>query len=223
MVFTPENRKKLDNVTVVQYRGRQRVYEIIAIPNKLYEYKRNPRLSLDEVLHTQSIFTDSSRGELARADEIKQEFGGSSEDALRKILEQGSEQKDKATREYEQSTTRKLIVDGVSKRLRTSDGRPVTQPQVEELLRTISYVQTTKPPKVQVNLIIKRLLPLGYTRRVIRMRADGPLNLQEITDSLPDGSSCTMTGQMIEATDDLYGPIHRLAEALKVKLTDLDV
>ncbi|KAI5189749.1 ribosome maturation protein SDO1 [Nematocida sp. AWRm77] len=222
MVFTPENRKKLDNVTVVQYKGKNKTYEIIAIPNKLYEYKRKKDMPLDAVLHTQSIFTDASRGKLAKTEDVKKDFGGTYEKALRCILEQGSEQKDKATREYEQSNTKKLIVEGVCRRLRSKNNVPLTAVQVEDLLRSILYIQTNKPPKVQVNLIIKQLLPLGYMRRTIRMQVEGSIDLQEVLSALPQGSFCRVTENTIEATDDLYGSIHRLAEEQKVAITDID-
>lgn len=219
MVFTPENRKKLDNVTVVQYRGRHRAFEIIAVPNRLYEYKRNPEMSLDEVLQTRSIFADTSRGELAKAEDVSREFGADRESALRKILEQGSERKDKETREYELEVTGKAILEGVVARVRAPDRAKLTAAQAEELLRKLAYVQNKKPPKAQVADITKRAVKLGYTRRTVRMRAHGALDLSTI--ELPEGSHYTVRGGAIEATDDLYGAIHRLAERAQVRVEDL--
>lgn len=210
MIFTPENRKKIEDATVVQYKGKYGNFEIVAVPNKLYEYKRDTKMGLDEVLQSRSIFADASKGKQARTEEIQKEFGGGREEALRIILEQGSEKKDKATREYEFEVSRRKIVEGVMSRVRTVDGRRMSANNVEELLKKIAYAMSGRPEKVQVSEIAKKAVKHGYKRKVLKMKISKAIDLSGVV--LGEGSHCAVKNSVVEATDDLYGQIHRIAD-----------
>ncbi|OAG31554.1 ribosome maturation protein SDO1 [Nematocida displodere] len=221
MVFAPET-KKMDNVTVLTYKGKSKTYEIAAIPNKLYEYKRNRSLSVDAVVQSRSIFSDLSRGELAKREDLEKEFGESREEAIRKILDKGVKKRDKAAREYEQENLRKAVKEGVLKRLRTGTGQKLTPEQAEELFKLAQYAPSTKPAKAQVSDLAKKAVRLGYQRKVIRMKVQTEGALWPEAGVPAEGSFFTfLTPTLIEATDDLYGHIHRIAEENQIILEDL--
>ncbi|KAH9386312.1 ribosome maturation protein SDO1 [Nematocida major] len=222
MVFTPENVKKLQDIVVVVYKGKHGTYEVAAHPKRLYEYRRKTA-SLEDVLCTESIFSDISRGRLASRKSISEEFKKDNRGALEVILSQGTERKDSATREYEQESARKAVAEGLLQRVRKENNRRLTQEEAEAVLKTINYTPSTKPMKVQISDAIKKAVQLGYSKRAIQVRAGKGMDWAALKSSLPAGSFIRETARagVVEMSDDLYGPVHRAASAQGVELEDL--
>ncbi|OAG33069.1 ribosome maturation protein SDO1 [Nematocida sp. ERTm5] len=222
MIFTPENIKKLQDVVVVVYKGKHGNYEVAAHPKKLYEYRRQTA-SLDDVLCTESIFSDISKGKLASKKSVQEEFGRVHTAALETILKHGTERKDSATRVYEQESAKKEIAEGIVHRMRKESGETLTHAEAESILRKVNYVPSAKPMKIQLSDILKKAIQLGYKRRTIRAKVDKELNWSKVTAEIPAGSlfrETTMPG-VIEISDDLYGAVHRFAESQNASIEDL--
>ncbi|KAI5134209.1 ribosome maturation protein SDO1 [Nematocida ausubeli] len=222
MIFTPENIKKLQDIVVVVYKGKHGNYEVAAHPKKLYEYRRQTA-SLDEVLWTESIFSDISKGKLAGKKSVQDEFGRDHGKALEEILKLGTERKDSATREYEQENSKKAMAEGIIHRMRKEGGEVLTHAEAEGVLRKINYTPSGKPMKIQLSDVLKKTVLLGYARRKIRARVAKRLDWSAITSALPIGSflrEIDATG-IIEMSDDLYGAVHRHAESHNAEIEDL--
>ncbi|KAI5181048.1 ribosome maturation protein SDO1 [Nematocida sp. AWRm80] len=224
MIFTPENIKRLENVTVITFKTKNRSYEVAAVPNRLYEYKRNKKIPIGEIVHTTSIFTDISKGEIAKkADILKDLKTKTLEDALVFILDNGVEKKDRATREYENESIRKSVKEGIFTRVRTVENELLSAEEQERLLKRVEYSPSTKPIKVQINDVIKKAIQIGYTRRTIRISiSPKDLTLIDWTklEPLPEGSSFRIENNTIHITDDLYGRVYRLAQEKGIQLVD---
>ncbi|KAI5188756.1 ribosome maturation protein SDO1 [Nematocida minor] len=220
MIFTPENVKKLQDIVVVVYRGKYGNYEVAAHPKRLYEYRRNTAC-LEEVLCTESIFSDISRGKLASKKSIKDEFNTTERKALEIILSQGTERKDSATREYEQQNARKAVAEGLVQRVRKGGNKVLTHQEAEEVLKKINYTPSAKPIKIQLSDVLKKAVHLGYSRRALRVKVDKEMDWSEIVDTLPHGSFFRKAENVIEASDDLYGAINRLAAASGAEIEEL--
>lgn len=61
-MFLPENQKRLTNVSVVSLKKFGKRYELAVYPNKLYEYRNGMNTPLSEILHTDQIFVNVSKG-----------------------------------------------------------------------------------------------------------------------------------------------------------------
>ncbi|KAI5171694.1 ribosome maturation protein SDO1 [Nematocida sp. LUAm3] len=224
-MFLPNNKKKIENITVVVYRGKRRNLEIAAIPNKLYEYKRKQDMLISEVVPTFAIFSDFGRGKLASKEEILQELGVHGEEAVRKILNFGAEKGDTATRELLQENMKKSVKDGVLTRLRGKNRELISSSEADELLRKTGYTVSSKSVKLQINEVIKKALKLGYKRRVMEILVkpgkDTYVDWKEIEETLPDGSFFQKKDKSIVISDDMYGAVCRYAEEHNIELEDV--
>lgn len=177
MVFSPLNQKKLTNVSVVSYRPRKTTYELAVYPNKLYEYRRDRRVPLDEILHIQSIFNDVGRGALSKREDVERDLSKDNLEAIRLILDRGAEQRGRKTREYEHGNVRKEVWGHLGKRLRLKSGKALAQEEAEALIKRVGYnIKEGREAKVQANDIIKRAMEadLGDYRRAtmaVKIRA----------------------------------------------------
>lgn len=229
-----ETKTKLENITVLRYRGKHRAFEVLAVPNKLGEYRRSSAAPIDSVLATRSIFADARMGRLAKKEDLLAEFGSLHEDnVLRMILMKGTEKGDRETRDSENSALGKSIREGVRRRLRTAEGRRLSDIQVEQLLKKVAYQPThNKPVKAQVSEVAKKAVLLGYQRKRIsvEVRSSSPDTLFEIEKSLqasglqPGSAFSTEQHEgwvLVSLSDDLYGEMHRLAESHKWDIKEL--
>lgn len=221
MIFTPENIKKLQDIVIVVYRGKHGNYEVAAHPKRLYEYRRKTAC-MEEVLCTESIFSDISQGKLASKKSIEEEFGAAGKKALEIILNQGTERKDSATREYEQQSAKKAIIEGIMQRIRKENNKTLTQQEAENILRKINYTPSGKSIKIQTTDVIKKAIQIGYRRRAMRIQVSKKIDWSDILRGLPDGSFFTETNGTIEASDDLYGPIYRKAAAENAEIEEVE-
>lgn len=220
MIFTPENVKKLQDIVVVVYRGKHGNYEVAAHPKKLYEYRRKTAC-IEEVLCTESIFSDISRGKLASKKNIEDEFNTTGKKALEIILNYGTERKDSATREYEQQSAKKAVSEGIVQRIRKENNKMLTKKEAEEILKKINYIPSAKPMKIQITDALKKAIQLGYSRRMIRIQINKKIDWAEVVKTLPYGSFFAEKDCIIEASDDLYGAIHRASILNNAEIEEL--
>lgn len=89
-IFTPVNQVKLTNVCVVRLKKGGQRFELACYPNKVQEYRLCITTDLDEILQTPNIFTNVSKGQLARAFELDSAFDTTNIKIIcKEILEKG--------------------------------------------------------------------------------------------------------------------------------------
>lgn len=158
-MFTPENIKKLTNVSIVSLKTRDHRFELALFPNKFYEYQHNLERDLEKILHTDVIFKDVSKGQIAAKDTIAHEFPKMAhESVVRFILTHGVEKKSEKTRLYELNKKEREIAVVVSKKV-LFEGRNLSSERAVDVMKEKGLsVCLRKDAKVQANGMIKVLL-----------------------------------------------------------------
>ena len=88
-INTPINHVQLTNVAVVRINKGGKRFEIACYRNKVVDYRQGLEQDLSEVLQTNRIFTNVSKGEFAKAKDLQKVFGTKDEDEISKIILSG--------------------------------------------------------------------------------------------------------------------------------------
>lgn len=168
-MFTPQNQKKLGNVSVVMLKRFGRRYEVAAYPNKLYEYQKGMATSLDEVLQTRTVYRNVSKGEIASRADLGL-FGKSEDEIVREILDNGHEQKNEATRAYEHEMTEREIV-GILQNKVTLEGRYVSSGVLRDAIHKVHKIQIGNSKK-QSQEILSKLEAAGFCRVGVKVSVE---------------------------------------------------
>uniref|UniRef100_A0AAQ4Q748 Ribosome maturation protein SBDS n=1 Tax=Gasterosteus aculeatus aculeatus TaxID=481459 RepID=A0AAQ4Q748_GASAC len=87
-IFTPTNQIRLTNVAVVRMKKGGKRFEIACYKNKVVNWRAGAEKDLDEVLQTQSVFVNVSKGQVAKKEDLTKSFGT---DDLTEICKQALE------------------------------------------------------------------------------------------------------------------------------------
>lgn len=74
-IFTPSNRIQLTNVAVVRLKKGGSRFEIACYKNKVISWRNKVDTNLDDVLQSYSIFTNVSKGQVAKKEDLVKAFG----------------------------------------------------------------------------------------------------------------------------------------------------
>jgi len=89
-IFTPTNQKLLTNVVVVKLKKCGKRFEIACYKNKIVAWRNKIEKDIEEVLQTETVFTNVSRGEVAKAADLKKAFNSDDHKKIcLEILEKG--------------------------------------------------------------------------------------------------------------------------------------
>lgn len=90
VINQPMNQIKLTNVSVVRLKEGKKRFEIACYQNKLQDWKNHTEKDIDEVLQIMQVFTNVSKGEVAKKKDILKFFGTSEmKEVILKILDKG--------------------------------------------------------------------------------------------------------------------------------------
>ena len=85
--------KRLTNIAVVRFKSHGKRFEIACYKNKVQDWRSGAETDLDEVLQTSDIFSNVSKGQFAKAEDLEQAFGTTDGEAIcRQILVKGDMQ-----------------------------------------------------------------------------------------------------------------------------------
>lgn len=89
-IQTPTNQKLLTNVAVVRMKRAGKRFEIACYKNKVVSWRNKVEKDIDEVLQTHAVFTNVSKGQVAKKDDVLAAFQTEDTTAVCKmILEKG--------------------------------------------------------------------------------------------------------------------------------------
>ena len=93
-IFTPSNRVKLTNVSVVRLKRGGKRFELACYKNKVADYRSGSCRSLSDVLQIEQVFINVHKGELAKKEDITKAFGSEmkQDDIIKFILKEGEVQ-----------------------------------------------------------------------------------------------------------------------------------
>eukprot|EP00033_Pygsuia_biforma_P003670 GCRY01004020.1.p1 GENE.GCRY01004020.1~~GCRY01004020.1.p1 ORF type:complete len:272 (+),score=37.96 GCRY01004020.1:37-816(+) len=177
--FTPVNQIRLTNVAIVRLKKGGKRFEVAAYPNKVLSWRNGLEKDLDEVLQTDSIFTNVSKGMTAKNADVEKCFGTSDiKQAVLTILEKGEIQVSERERQHMTEQIMRDIVNMVSEKcIHKETQRPITVGLVEKGLKDIHFtVNVNKAAKAQALDAIRKLSAvLPIERAQMRLAITCPL------------------------------------------------
>eukprot|EP01017_Pseudomicrothorax_dubius_P014345 TRINITY_DN1673_c0_g1_i5.p1 TRINITY_DN1673_c0_g1~~TRINITY_DN1673_c0_g1_i5.p1 ORF type:complete len:412 (+),score=114.60 TRINITY_DN1673_c0_g1_i5:60-1295(+) len=100
MIKQPVGQVRLTNVAIIKYKIHNKKFEIACYKNKAINWRNGVETELEEVLQTNAIYSNVSKGELASTEELKVYFPGVDRNTIIKtILEKGELQISEKERE----------------------------------------------------------------------------------------------------------------------------
>jgi len=90
-VKQPVGQKRLTNIAVVRYKTHGLRFEIACYKNKVFDWRQGSEQDLDEVLQTEQVFVNVSKGVMAKEKDLKKAFGKNftMEEVCKEILKKG--------------------------------------------------------------------------------------------------------------------------------------
>ncbi|KRT85946.1 hypothetical protein AMK59_385 [Oryctes borbonicus] len=89
-IFTPTNQIRLTNVAVVRTKKAGKRFEIACYRNKVVSWRNEVEKDIDEVLQTHTVFTNVSKGQVAKKEDLIKAFGTEDQTEIcKEILKKG--------------------------------------------------------------------------------------------------------------------------------------
>lgn len=89
MIKTPVNQVRLTNVAVVRLKKKGKKFELACYKNKIINWRNKQETDINEVLQIDKIFTNVSKGEIAKKSDLKAFGSLSDEEIIIEILNKG--------------------------------------------------------------------------------------------------------------------------------------
>lgn len=159
-IFTPTNQIRLTNVAIVRMKRGGKRFEVACYKNKVVSWRNKTETDLDEVLQTVNVFTNVSKGQVAKHDDLVKCFGhADTKKICEEILRKGELQVSEKERQTQLKSTIKDVATIVSEKCINSETkRPFTVSTIEESMRQIHFsVNPKKNAKQQALEVIKKL------------------------------------------------------------------
>ena len=159
----PINQVRLTNVAVVRMNKGGKRFEIACYRNKVVNYRQGIETDLSEVLQTERVFVNVSKGEFAKAKDMERIFGTTDEErVIQLILEKGDVQISDLERSQQYESMYREIATWISEHcVHPVTQRPYTIPQIRQAMKQSEYaVHPTRSMKKQYLDCFKRIQQL---------------------------------------------------------------
>ncbi|CAH3181840.1 unnamed protein product [Porites evermanni] len=159
-IFTPTNQVKLTNVAVVRLKKAGKRFEIACYKNKVMSWRNKVEKDIDEVLQTHTVFTNVSKGQMAKNEDLTRAFGTTDQSEIcLQILAKGELQVSEKERSTQlESMFRDIATIVADKCVNPESKRPYPVGIIERAMKDIHYsVIPTRTTKQQALEVIKQL------------------------------------------------------------------
>ncbi|KAL3858514.1 hypothetical protein ACJMK2_013099 [Sinanodonta woodiana] len=156
----PTGQKRLTNVAVVRLKKGGKRFEIACYPNKVVSWRNKVETDLDEVLQSYSVFTNVSKGEAAKVDDLKRIFDTDNQKEIcLQILAKGELQVSEKERHTQlESMFRDIATIVTDKCVNPETNRPYTVTLIERAMKDLHFsVKPNRNAKQQALEVIKQL------------------------------------------------------------------
>ncbi|XP_057795581.1 uncharacterized protein LOC131011761 [Salvia miltiorrhiza] len=156
----PVGQKRLTNVAVVRLKKHGNRFEIACYKNKVLSWRSHVEKDLDEVLQSQTVYSNVSKGILAKSKDLVQAFGTDDQTKVcLEILEKGELQVAGKERESQLSSQfRDIATIVMQKTYNPETQRPYTISMIERLMHDIHFaVEPNSSSKKQALEVIREL------------------------------------------------------------------
>jgi len=180
-IFTPTNQKRLTNVAIVRLKKGGKRFEIACYHNKVTSWRNQLEKDIDEVLQTQTVFANVSKGQVAKTDDLKRSFGTESHaEVCLHILAKGDLQVTEKERTHQLEATLKEIATIVAEKcVNPETRRPYTVTIIETSMKndlhfSINPNKNAKQQALEVIRQLKESASLKIDRAQMRLRIEVP-------------------------------------------------
>ncbi|KAJ3681464.1 hypothetical protein LUZ60_015953 [Juncus effusus] len=156
----PVGQKRLTNVAVVRLKKNGQRFEIACYKNKVLSWRSKVEKDIDEVLQSQTVYSNVSKGVLAKSKDLIKAFGTDDQSQIcLEILEKGELQVAGKERDSQYSSQfRDIATIVMQKTINTETQRPYTISMIERLMHEIHFsVDPNTSSKKQALDLIKEL------------------------------------------------------------------
>mmetsp|Transcript_15078 Transcript_15078/g.22108 ORF Transcript_15078/g.22108 Transcript_15078/m.22108 type:complete len:509 (-) Transcript_15078:520-2046(-) len=163
-ITQPVNQVRLTNVAVVRMNKHGKRFEIACYRNKIINYRQGTETDLSEVLQTDRVFTNVSKGQFANKSDLQKAFQTKDEESICKIiLLEGQVQISDLEREAQyENMSREIATMICTKCVNPTSCRPYTQLQIRNAMKDAEFVvHPTKNVKQQFLDCVKLLKKKG--------------------------------------------------------------
>lgn len=178
-IFTPTNQIRLTNVAVVRLKKAGKRFEIACYKNKVISWRNGIEKDIDEVLQTHTVFTNVSKGQAAKKEELVKAFGKADDTEIcKEILAKGELQiSEKERASMIDSTFNSVATNIASLCINPETRRPYPVSIIEKSLKDVHFsVKMNKNAKQQTLEAIKLLkesMPIERARMKLSITFQG--------------------------------------------------
>ncbi|KAL7578245.1 hypothetical protein ACA910_012665 [Epithemia clementina (nom. ined.)] len=178
----PINQVKLTNVAVVRCNKGGKRFEIACYRNKVLDYRAGLEKDMSEVLQTDRIFTNVSKGQFAKVTDLEKAFGTRDQEEIAKmILEQSDKQQSNLqVSDLERAQSIKDTLSQIATWVAANcvhsdndDNRPFTPSQIRHALAKCYTAHPNKPIKKQcldAVKFLKTVIPIERAKMEIQLQ-----------------------------------------------------
>lgn len=152
-MFTPSNIKKLVNVSIINLKYQNIIYEIPIYPNTLQAYRKN-LIPIENITHSDNIYKSVSKGLLQTKISIDKLPGITIREKIDFILRNGHEREENLTREINAEKKIRNVALFVMSKLKYKN-RKISFDKAMEIVKCYSL---NKEVKIMGNFIIKDII-----------------------------------------------------------------
>ncbi|XP_042223772.1 ribosome maturation protein SBDS-like [Homarus americanus] len=178
-IFTPTNQIRLTNIAVVRMKKGGKRFEIACYKNKVQSWRQKVEKDIDEVLQSETIFTNVSKGQVAKKEELIKCFNSENQKEIcLQILEKGELQVSDKERHANQESSVKEIASIVSdKCINPETKTPYTVSLIESAMKDLHFSLNPKRNNKQQALdVIKQLagrIPIQRAQMKVKLMIPG--------------------------------------------------
>jgi ribosome maturation protein SDO1 len=193
-ISLPINQVRLTNVAVVRINKGGKRFEIACYRNKAVDYRQGLEQDLSEVLQTDRIFTNVSKGEFCKAADLQEVFGTKNEEEIAMlILQKGQIQVSELERNQQLEKTSAQVAEWISKNcVHPGSDRPYTMSQIRHAMSQAAFsVHATKSLKRQYLDCVKLLqavIPIQRAKMELLLVISNEKECEEIEQTLRDNN-----------------------------------
>ncbi|CAM8987562.1 unnamed protein product [Rhodiola kirilowii] len=222
-VKQPVGQKRLTNVAVVRLKKQGMRFEVACYKNKVLSWRTGVEKDLDEVLQSQTVYSNVSKGVLAKSKDLIAAFGIDDQSKIcLEILDKGELQVAGKERESQLSSQfRDIATIVMQKTINPETKRPYTISMIERLMHEIHYaVDPGSNSKKQALEVIRKLqMKFPIKRSPMRLRVFvPPQNLSSLSEKLDSWNSDIVSkgesGSEISLVCELDPSVFRECDAL---------
>lgn len=188
-IVQPVGQKRLTNVAVVRLKKMGMRFEVACYKNKVLSWRSGVEKDLDEVLQSQTVYTNVSKALIAKSTDLMRAFGTDDQHKIcLEILEKGELQVAGKERESKlQSQFRDIATIVMEKTINPETQRPYTINMIERLMHEIHFAvdphNNSKKQALEVIHELQKHYPIKRSPMRLRLTVPGE-NLSSLMDKL---------------------------------------